>query len=1224
MQRFSYVRAARSAALALVVASGSFAGACGPQFDTARQAPPTKLTLGDDLFSTLCDRVAATADPSDLEGRRSRGVCHADASGGYAMTYDPADGATPPKVAVMVRYRADLIAAFNATIPDDGQLQGDLNDLLQAMVPLYDDDTLPESTRTLAAIFDQIAFANDKADATKSKRATEVREALARLGGRRGYRAADVAIGVARPLLAYPRITEVTDTTISLLGPGGDAEPELRKTLEVAQAMLLSTTIPNARLPIASYADRWAGKMGQKPKLTSEILRNLLVDPAPIKGDLSGPAYPATWTDPYANDGAGGTSPVFPILLRDARGYAAFATAPSGVVDTDGDGLPDVNAQGQFIGTSSQPLPLATPFALKAYGTTPADTAPRDAQGRALVASGGAPLYKYADASKTFLHAVLVDANPLADPKNGALLDLLHAAVLQMGPRTAADPTDRTLGKDVATYTDDAGKQVKVGYRKFDADQSPILDLLYAGTRFLEYPKSGDYLELSRQLLRDHPKETARLIAAIMKVRDLANEAQFDGVSLDAKSAFWDDMMSIVQQIAGEPVLLKGVIEATADDNVLKLAASMSAFAANSDRLDYDPSDVNKPVFNTTTGVSQGPPKTPVDLSKSDTDDNRSLLHRFATLIFDSYGVKACNKPNAYMNTGILGIKLGPYKECDVFLIDDVAKFYLSCVAATGGDAYATSSNCKMPITNGLINAMGAIGLVDPILEGQSKINGLKQQPTVAALNRMVMWRTPSTMISDLIDPLPTRACPLKSGTIGTRQCASSADNLSIRDKGTIFMGEELESLRGLAPLLKPFTVAYSPDKQDRLDLFIKLIGVMHKHWSPAAADSFGCVTSAPDGDANECKRSNVRNFEKLISAAIAGDVLPALNSLTKVTKTMTVRGQSGTDVMVAMVSDLVDPGKAKGMTLTDRRGNVVTQTNDGRPITQVTPFYLFANALNAMDGQWVGPDAAARHKVWRSARGKLVDQFLGVDQPGGDPTKSQFRDQAFAASLPIVIDLVDDRIAEHKASGDFSAWARGGLAKTLGENMSTPLFASILDVTEKIYANDKARTELGYLIQYLASPASSNDALATTVTATQDLLQIVGDDRNMVPIYHAIGVAAAPDGATKRALDLMDRVRKVETDPAFSKFAASHGGRRVLPKIMANAMTPMGAGKPAPIEILMDCIADLHRADPSSTEPFFLAGDYGSVAWNVEDFLLDPTRGLEQLYAIVKKRNDL
>jgi hypothetical protein len=102
-----------------------------------------------------------------------------------------------------------------------------------------------------------------------------------------------------------------------------------------------------------------------------------------------------------------------------------------------------------------------------------------------------------------------------------------------------------------------------------------------------------------------------------------------------------------------------------------------------------------------------------------------------------------------------------------------------------------------------------------------------------------------------------------------------------------------------------------------------------------------------------------------------------------------------------------------------------------------------------------------------------------------------------------------------------------------------------------------------------------------------------------------------------------MDRVRRVETDPNFSNFAATHGGRRVLPRVMTNAMTPMGPGKPTPFEILADCVADLHRADPTNAQPSFQAADYGSVAWNVEDFLVDPTRGLEQFYAIVKKRND-
>ena len=64
-----------------------------------------------------------------------------------------------------------------------------------------------------------------------------------------------------------------------------------------------------------------------------------------------------------------------------------------------------------------------------------------------------------------------------------------------------------------------------------------------------------------------------------------------------------------------------------------------------------------------------------------------------------------------------------------------------------------------------------------------------------------------------------------------------------------------------------------------------------------------------------------------------------------------------------------------------------------------------------------------------------------------------------------------------------------------------------------------------------------------------------------------------------------------------------------------------MGTGEPAPIEVFIDVVAEIHRADPTVPDPF-APPDYGSVAKNVHEFLSDKTRGLEQLYTIVKNRN--
>lgn len=1233
--RPSFLRFGRSAAFVSLVAATAGASACAHDFDTTRREP-APLTLGDDLFQVLCDRVAATADPFDLEGRNSRGVCHPDQDGKYQDDYAEALRPMPAKVAVMVRHRAKMIAAFNAMFPDEkygenGGLHQDLRDLMKALVPLYDDDTLPESTRTLAALFESIFFdAKAKPDESpieknareaKIERAKAAREALARLGARKGYRPVATAIGVARPLLAYPKLAELTDDTIRLFGPGGPAEPELRKVLEVTQNELATAEIGAARAPIANYKDRFTGVAAQKPKLTSEILRNLLVDAPPLKGDLSGPAYPPTWADAFAGDGLGGTAKTVPFLLRDARGYAAFAALPAGGQDKDGDGLADVDALGRFVGKDGQPLAIASPFAfVTASGLE--DTGERDADGRALVAKGGAPLYKYGDASKTLLHAILVDTKVLGDPANGALLDFAHAAKHQLGKRLDAE----------ASYADpeQPGKTTLVKYTQFDAD-SPFTDLVYAVGRLTELPRINDYLELLRQLLRDHPAEAARVLGAGLKIREIASQAQYDGVDLDDASTLWDELAKITGELAAEPDVLRDVLEGVADPDILFLQKGMALFAGHKDVLDYNPaadsdaSRISDPFVNVTTSTPKGDPKTKTDLSKPDAEDNRSLFQRFLSLMNDAYGVRACNKQGAQIKTklGPIPVNLplfGTYDECEVLNIPDLATFYLGCIAG-GTDEVTKQPRCKLPVTDGLVSALNSIigsGNVDNLLESSSGIKGLKQTPSIESLNRLVMWRNPNDFVNSLTEPMPTNVCPIASSK-GTRKCASSADLIRNRQRGTIFMGEAFDALKGLRPLVLPFAKKRA-DGKERIRYFMGMIQALHRHWSPGGNATRCQDGGTPASNPKFCAKSDARAYEGILAEAFASDILPALHEATRVLKGMTVNGQPGTAVLAAMVRDMMDPGVAKALKLTDRKGSVSTTFNDGKTkVEQVTPYHLFADAINRFDVKWKG-EGKADHAAWKKARSSLVDQFLAVEAPGGDVSKSRFKNPAARAAAPILIELLEDRIAEHKAKGDLTAWAQGGLAKSFAESVSGPTFAAVLDLNEKIYADDKARTSLGNLLVYLADTASANDALASVLTSVQDLLQVIGDEANMVPIYHALSVAAAPDGATKRSLDLIEKIGKVETDPAYG-FSAAHGGRRVIPKILANAVTPMKDSPVTPIEVLIDVVSDLHRADPTVGDAFAPV-DYGSVAKNVQEFLVDPTRGLEQFYAIIKNRN--
>lgn len=1234
MRLSAFLRAGQMAALVGLIAASS--GACANEFDTTRRAPQP-LTLGDDMFQVLCDRVAATADPFDLEARKSRVVCHPDGDGKYADDYLENDGPMPAKVAVMVRYRAQMVQAFNAIFPDKDNLQTDMNDLMKAMIPLYDDDTLPESTRTMAAIFDVIAFDQTKAkpdespiDATARKnklaRAEEVRAALARLGGRKGYRTIPTAIGVARPLLAYPDISKVVGATIKLLGAGGPAEPEMRKVLEVAQLELANTTVDPPRTAITGYKDRFSGVANQKPKLTSEILKNLLVDPPPLKADLSGPAYAATWADPYA-----GTLPTVPFLIRDARGFALFTSMPGNALDKDGDGLVDIDTAGRFLGKDGKPLGEMPPFAYVTASGLEAGKGPRDELGRALVAPGGATLYRYGDASKTMLHAVLVDTQTLAEPTNGALLDITHGATYQFGPRVDA----------TRSYGDPEGstKSLTVKYKKFDIQSAPLADAVYALGQTLALPRMPDYLELMRQLLRDHPNETARVMGAALKLREIANKPEYKDVALDPKSPLWDEVIAIVAKMAAEPDVMRDVLDSFADPRVLLLPDGMARFANNVDELDYNPAadscwamgakadascpQINDPWWNTTQGGVKKDPAKKVDQSKTDEEGNRSLFARFLSLINDSAGVRSCNREGGTINSKLLGITVklplfGTYSECEALNVPDLAKFYLGCIA--GGNIEGTSTpRCKLPVTDGFVSALNTIlgsGNVDKLLESSSGITGMKQAPTIEALNRLVMWRNPNKFVSDLVDPMTTNVCPIASSK-GTRKCASPNDLLANRQRGTIFMGEAYDAIKGLAPTVLPF-VKKRGDGKGREDYFIGLVSTFHRHWSEGKNPVRCTDGGTPESNPKFCYKTGLRRYEPLLAEAFASDIVPALHEATKVLKGMSVNGKPGTEVLAALVRDLVDPGVAATMKLTDRKGSASTTTNDGKPVPQTTLFYLFANAINGFDTMWTGASGPADHEIWRAARSKLVDQFLSVEAPGGDLTKSQFKNAGVRTAGPILIDLLEDRIAEHKAKGDFDTWAKNGLLKSFTDSVEGPTFASAIDLAEKIYADKEARTQLGNLLVYLANQASANDALASVLTAAQDLMQIAGDDTNLVPLYHAAAVAASPDGALKRGLDLVERLDALEKSPDF---ASAHANRRVIPKVLANAVTPMGKSQITPLEVLVDVVADLHRADPTIKDPF-AAVDYGSVARNVQEFLVDPTRGLEQFYAIVKNRN--
>ncbi len=141
-------------------------------------------------------------------------------------------------------------------------------------------------------------------------------------------------------------------------------------------------------------------------------------------------------------------------------------------------------------------------------------------------------------------------------------------------------------------------------------------------------------------------------------------------------------------------------------------------------------------------------------------------------------------------------------------------------------------------------------------------------------------------------------------------------------------------------------------------------------------------------------------------------------------------------------------------------------------------------------------------------------------------------------------------------------------------------------------------------------------------------------DDTNLVPLYKALAPAFTPTTTNaqgeivqKNAIDaslaLLGRISGRAFDANGKEVCSAElDPNQVLALALQNLVTPVvtsGQTGQAPLQTIMDAIGDVNRGDPSLQTSSYVATDYANIADNVSSFLLDPTNGMEQFYAIVK-----
>jgi hypothetical protein len=1199
------------------------------------------------------------------------------------------------RVEALARRRADLVRALDATFPEtkipikdidnadetkscgapagqksgEGVLTEEIADMLGRMGDLYNDGTLPQSTESLARVMD--AF----------KKSEDAQAAWARLSARQGYRPIETALGATRPIIAYPHLRDLSNASLRLLSADstpyelepkyddegnrianpGPANAALNKMLEAAHEELLATT-PDPKAKTLVVTTDPAGRVVlNRARDNVEIMQEILF--------ASDPAF-------------GGGTPKY-IVKRDVRGYAAIkgGAVPSPFIDADKDGLPDVDESGRFKTTNNSLAPSPFPF-------PGSPTATRDPAGRAL--AGSQLLYEYVDTSHTFAAQMMSDLKPLVNPdidaKHETLMDMLGGMHVAVGPR--AQKSKSYAGGKSVEYSGipDDSPMLDLIYAMGTILGSQGVANEPAG---LTHANSDTTLALGRELFSnaEATKATARITGAMITAFDIAQK--HDEAKIPRTATFWDESLETMGKMAKEPGLLEDVFAALADDRSAQLGTIFSRYANLKDEITYNKNDINGGPFNLTTN-STSEMKTPVDRAQPETGKNRSAMYRFLQLISDTTGVTACNKPGAKVHAKAFGISLdlpiggGTFAECEVFKLENLAGFYLDAIADAAQYEPDTKANKRgtFYMRDSLLrNGVGGLGAASVgLMEDSSGLTGFWTptsstvlSPKPSWLNRLVFFdlkndtvnAKTNTFIKDLqgdfigtsvcperiiTDPKPDEVDATSDGKVhGLRNCPNG-QWLQQRGPNTLFTWENFGFYEAMKPLLGAFV------KHGREDLFLELANATYKHWPGAEGSADECRLAGN----KMCPKAGMNTYEPLIAEALAGDVIPALTELSKVlvkleikrcdtvdptTKACTASTLvSGADVAAAATRSMLDPDYAKNvLQLKDRKGATTAKRNDGTTVPQVTPAYLLTSALGGIDiafdtYEQQHPEDKDRRANWRRARSQLVDQFMGVS---GAKSTSTFANPTMPKMTPVLIDVLRAQLNFHCPKSfappfEKCTWAREELAAHAKDTLTGPLASAGLDMMEAIRADKDGRHEMEVLMQYLLDAASKNDALASMLASSNDLVQLMHDDQNLVPLFHVLASAMA---ATVK--DEKGHVKQKSLVDAQMALLAKVSGRyfdkdgkeicrreidpnQVLAVALGNIVTPItddGFKGQSPLEVIIDVIADVNRVDP--TQPYegtLDRSDYGAVSDNVVDFLMNKERGLEQFYEVIRQ----
>ncbi len=918
----------------------------------------------------------------------------------------------------------------------------------------------------------------------------------------------------------------------------------------------------------------------EEPSAISDILRVLAnVLEGPNDSDIS---IPATIRDMFLNEDPryqSSGSPLWAVRFDD-RGYPLAATVQGEVqvpfVDNDGDGLADLDANGNFIyrnGGSG----LLRPFASDVDINEPTT---RDNLGRAQTGGANTFAYQYIDLQSTGLGFLIRQMRILSN--NDAIVNLLQAFQLILGSKRV--------------YTDEIG-----GYEGYDTN-NPMADMTFAGMNIIDSPALPDFLEGTSELTDRRTPQMAKLFAAISRLGTIVD--RYPDAGMNDNETLIYDLIPHLAELTETPEIWADVLDAFRDPINRKTGEAFATMIAFSDS-DSVPA-MDGPYDSCFQQCKQRDAlgsldryaciracpmaeifDEPSNLKAEESEKTITAFQKFVHLIRDTNGAPFSM---AIIKAEIDGSPLPALPPLIRF--EDQGATFVQSVGGNLDLADNVPAEVFQSDLGDLLNLLGVeaqnvaslLSILSPLFGAELSRMATPDELTRFLNQEDIKFETTTTdgthVIMDMSDPV-----------------CNDNYRLSEHYVYTLFQAEAA----GVVDTLHPLAKALSNHNKEHL--IGGILSVVHDHYS-SRTDLY----KTKNGSISPTKGANLRSYEETLADIFSNsEIFDALFEFAVAVKG--VEEATGLPIEESLRQILQKAFAKDGFK--NRRGEDYVLVADGRTINNATRFEHVLASIDAANTR-LSADPVKKEKFKDSVRAMLNVMLDAKFDP--NTGQAQFAQPGSAALTIDTTRFLAQEARKKQAQGQLSPWIQNTLLTGMEDLWKSRMMASMADLAANILANDADKKTIDDLMTY---QLGSSEGQAQAIIAIYSILVKSVDTSHWEPIAKFLSKIVDPDhpwlvepyrDVPLVSLGAQLLSKTLEADPDNSGiFLISRG----LDRINADS----------PFSILIDIVARYFSPDPLA-DTFTSGDDYGHFIQQMSLYLSDDLHGMERLYEVVDQRS--